>query len=119
MLAAILALALAQQDGATLFPSEFTLHGPASRQTLLLESVRGGLYTGALKDVVYESSDSTVVKIVNGMAVPVGNGKATLTTTRGGTTSIAKVSVVDMDKAFDQSFRNHVQPIIARFGCSS
>jgi len=119
MLSLLLALALAQQDGATLFPPEFTLHGPASRQTLLLESTRGGLYTGALKDVVYESSDPAIVKVVNGMAVPVGNGKATLTASRGGHTSTATVSVVAMDKAFDQSFRNHVQPILARFGCSS
>jgi hypothetical protein len=119
MLAVILALALAPQDGATLFPSDFTLHGPASRQTLLLESVRGDLYTGALKDVVYETSDPAVVKIVSGLAVPVGNGKATLTASRGGITATAKVSVVDMDKPFDHSFRNHVQPILARFGCSS
>jgi hypothetical protein len=118
MLALFLAMSLAQ-DGAELYPRDFTLHGPASRQTLLLESVRGGLSSGALKDAVYESSDPSVVKVVGGMAVPVGNGKATLTASHGGHTSTAKVVVVDMDKPFDHSFRNHVQPILARFGCSS
>jgi hypothetical protein len=119
MIALFVAL-VALQDGATLFPSDFTLHGPASRQTLLLESTRGGMSTGALKDgTVYTSSDPTVVRIEGSIAVPVGNGRATITATHGGRTSTAKVSVIEMDKPFDGSFRNDVQPILARFGCSS
>jgi hypothetical protein len=119
MLALVVAL-LACQEGATLFPSDFTLNGPASRQTLLLESTRGGLHTGALKEgTVYRSSDPAVVRIEGAIAVPVGNGKATITATHGGRLSSAKVTVVEMDKPFDHSFRNHVQPILARFGCSS
>jgi hypothetical protein len=119
MIALLLALSLAQ-DGATLFPAEFTLDGPASRQTLLLESVRGGLYTGALKEgTVYASSDPAVVRIDGAIAIPVGNGKATITATNGGRSSSAKVTVVDMGKPSDHSFRNHIQPILARFGCSS
>ena len=53
MLAAALVLLLqAADDGPVLFPSDFTLNGPAARQTLLLESRRGGLYTGAIRDGV-------------------------------------------------------------------
>jgi hypothetical protein len=118
MWAAVVALC-ALQDGAELYPREFTLHGPASRQTLLMESLRGGLAAGALKDAVYESSDPRVVRVAGGLAVPAGNGTATITASHGGRTSTAKVTVVDMDKPFDHSFRNHVQPILARFGCSS
>src|SRR5262245_35661825 len=106
MWALVFALLLAQEDGSTLFPAEFTLNGPASRQTLLLESVRGGLYAGAIREVVYESSDPKVVRVVGGLAIPVGNGKATLTASAGGRTSSARVTVVDMDKPFDHSFRN-------------
>ena len=51
--------------------------------------------------------------------VPVGNGKATITATHGGRSAAAKVTVVDLGKPSDHSFRNHIQPILARFGCSS
>src|SRR6185295_5617787 len=121
MLALLLTLLTAvQEEGSTLFPAEFTLNGPASRQTLLLESSRGGLYTGPIAEgVSYASSDEKVVRIEGATAVPVGNGRATITASARGRSSTAKVAVVDMDKPFDHSFRNHVQPILARFGCSS
>ena len=78
MLSLVVALLVAQ-DGATLFPSDFTLNGAASRQTLLLESTRGGLHTGALKDgTVYASSDPAVVKIEGSIAIPVGNGPSSI-----------------------------------------
>src|SRR5436190_10721057 len=107
-------------DGPVLYPTEFTLYGPASRQTLLLESRNGGLHTGALRDgVTYASSDPKIVRIEGSLAVPVANGTATITAACSQGSAAAKVVVVDMDKPFDHSFRNHVQPILARFGCSS
>ena len=44
MLAACVALLLQlapSEDGPVLYPADFTLYGPASRQTLLLEAHRG------------------------------------------------------------------------------
>ncbi|MBV8882134.1 MAG: hypothetical protein JO332_19410 [Planctomycetaceae bacterium] len=120
MLATALALLLAAQDGPALLPADFTLHGPASRQTLLVESRRGGLYAGALRDgVTFTSGDPKVVRLDGTLAVPVANGTATITAETPEGRSTARVVVVDMDKPFDHSFRNHVQPILARFGCSS
>jgi len=121
MLAAALVLLLqAADDGPALFPTDFTLNGPAARQTLLLESRRGGLFTGAIRDgVSYASSDPKIVRIDGALAVPVSNGRATITASSGKGRATATVVVVDMDKPFDHSFRNHVQPILARFGCSS
>ncbi|HLY08692.1 MAG TPA: DUF1549 domain-containing protein [Planctomycetota bacterium] len=121
----MLALAVAllcqgSPDGPVLLPSEFTLYGSASRQTLLVESRQGGLPSGALRDgVTFTSSDPAIVRIEGGLAVPVANGSAVISATSPDGTSTAKVVVVDMDKPFDHSFRNHVQPILARFGCSS
>src|SRR5579862_5453230 len=119
-LAAALFLQQAAPDGPALFPSEFMLYGPASRQTLLVESRRGGLPSGALRDgVTLTSSNPAVVRVDGFLAVPVANGTATITATSAEGSSSAKVVVVDMDRPFDHSFRNHVQPILARFGCSS
>jgi hypothetical protein len=123
MLAACVALLLQlapSEDGPVLYPADFTLYGPASRQTLLLEAHRGGLETGALRvGVTFTSSDPAVVRVEGFLAVPVGNGSATITAASPEGKAAAKVVVVDMDKPFDHSFRNHVQPILARFGCSS
>jgi hypothetical protein len=121
MFALLAALALqTAPDGPVLYPTDFTLYGPASRQTLLLESRRGGLHTGALRDgVTYTSSDPRIVRVEGDLAVPLANGTATITGSVGRESSTAKVLVTEMDKPFDQSFRNHVQPILARYGCSS
>jgi hypothetical protein len=99
-------------------PGEFTLHGPASRQTLVVERAQGALFMGPAAAEI-DSSDPKVVKVEDGVAVPVGNGSATLTAKAGGRTATAKVTVVGLDKPFDRSFRNHVQPVMARYGCSS
>jgi hypothetical protein len=120
MLSLALALLLQGADGPVLYPGEFTLHGPASRQTLLFESRRGGLPSGAIRDgVTYTSSDPKVVRVDGTLAVPLANGRATITATSPQGRATATVVVFDMDKPFDHSFRNHVQPILARFGCSS
>src|SRR6185503_18016623 len=37
----------------------------------------------------------------------------------GGQTATAVVTVEGMDQPFDWSFRNHVQPVLARNGCSA
>lgn len=113
-------LAQATPDQAVLFPSSFTLAGPAARQTLLLERVDGGRFTGALgRGLQVTSSNPEVVRIEGTVAVPVGNGQATLTARSGEFVASGRVVVTDMDRPFDHSFRNQVQPILARFGCSS
>src|SRR5258708_24115622 len=120
MLAILVGVLLQVADGPVLYPSDFTLYGPASRQTLLLESRRGGFHTGALREgVTFTSSDPKIVRIEGILAVPVANGTATITAGSAEGSSSAKVVVIDMDKPFDHSFRNHVQPILVRFGCSS
>ncbi len=114
----LLAAAAAPDESLVLLPGEFTLHGPAARQTLVVERTSGSLFTGPVAAEIV-SSDPGVVRVEEGVAVPAGNGRATLTARAGGKTATAKVLVVDMDRPFDRSFRNHVQPVVARYGCSS
>ena len=47
------------------------------------------------------------------------NGKATITATAGDRTATAEVAVVDMDKPFEWSFRNHVESVLSKTGCNS
>jgi len=100
-------------------PGEIVLSGPAGRQQLLLERTKDGQFVGQITDgVQFVSSDPEVVRIENGAAIPVKNGTATIMA-KGKQAATGKVTVAGMDKPFDWSFRNHVQPVLAKNGCSS
>lgn len=113
-------LFIASAENVTIVPSKVVLTGPEARQQLLLEKTREGEFVGQVTnglDLV--SSDPGVVKIENGVAVPVKNGSATVSVKGGKQTASAAVVVEGMDKPFDWSFRNHVQPLLAKNVCSS
>lgn len=121
---ALVALALssvARADGTLqILPADISLSGPKARQILLAQDMRDGQNAGPVAEaVVFESSDSQVVKIENGQALPVANGQATLTARAGQRTATANVVVRDMDKPFAWGFRNHVQSVLTKAGCNS
>ncbi|MDB5171795.1 MAG: hypothetical protein JWN51_568, partial [Phycisphaerales bacterium] len=107
------------QDDIAILPRDFTLAGPVARQTLLVEKLHEGRAIGEAEDVSFTSSDPNVLKIHGKTAVPMGNGKATLTATSGDRTASAPVTVTAFDKPAVPSFRNDIQPILMAGGCSS
>ena len=110
---------LAQEEKLSILPGAFELKGPAARQTLVVERVHGGQFSGPAEGAALVSSDSGVIRIEQSVAIPVGNGKATITAKSGALEAMATVTVTEMEKPFERSFRNQVQPVLARFGCSS
>lgn len=103
-----------------LLPAEIKLSGAEARQTLVFGQSRDGKFVGQLSEgVTLESSDPNVVKIEDGQAVPVGNGEATITAKAGERKATAKVTVSGMERPFRWSFRNHVESVLAKTGCSS
>ena len=50
---------------------------------------------------------------------PLGNGLATLTARVGNATAAAAISVEDFDAESPWSFRNHVEPVLTRYGCNA
>ena len=121
LLATPLIAAPAGADDISIVPGDFTLSGPAARQTLLIQRVRDGKCYGEVSDGLDLASSNPVVVKIDGdhAALPVANGEATITAKAGPLQSSIKVTVVGMDKPFQWSFRNHVQPVLAKFGCSS
>ena len=110
----------APAGGVVILPGDFTLTGPAARQSLLVQRVDSSRVLGQVTEgVSLTSGNPAVVKIEGGAAVPVANGEATLTAAANGGTATVKVTVTGMDKPFEWGFRNHVQPVLAKFGCSS
>lgn len=112
-------IARAGEGALQILPTDFILTGPAARQTLLVQEVQGGRLFGQASEVKFTSSNERVVRIDVGAAVPVSNGTATITAISPEGTVTTKVNVAAMDQPFDWSFRNHVQPVLAKFGCSS
>jgi hypothetical protein len=103
-----------------LLPAQFTLAGPAARQSLLFEAFSGANATGHLGEgAEFVSSDPGVAKIEGNVALPVANGKATITVSAGTYKASAEVNVADMDKPSAWSFRNHVESVLSKAGCNS
>ncbi|HEV7869315.1 MAG TPA: DUF1549 domain-containing protein, partial [Chthoniobacteraceae bacterium] len=102
-----------------LIPETLILDGNHARQQLLVERGTGGQLTG---DVTAEaelvSSNPDVVKIENGVAIPAADGSATITAKRGDSFATAAVTVRGQTQPAVVSFRNHIQPILAKSGCS-
>ena len=77
-----------------LYPTEFTLIGPRSRQQLLATAIHSPEdQRDATFQVQWASSDESVVRIVDGIAHPVSNGTAQITARLGETTVAATVTV--------------------------
>ena len=119
----LLWLALARSMAANqlaILPPAIVLAGPEARQPLLVEQSRDGQFTGQLTNgVELVSSDPSVVRIENGVAIPVKNGRATVRAVAGRQSASSLITVQGMEKPFEWSFRNHVQPVLARNGCSA
>ncbi len=110
----------AANDSYSLIPAETTLAGPHARQQLLVESVAKQQLTGDKTAAAkFASSDTTIATVdESGIVRPVKNGEAMITATVDGQPSTAKVSVTGMELPAAHSFRNDVQPVLAKMGCS-
>lgn len=102
-----------------LLPPKIELAGPLLRQTLVAQWRVGEVLHGqASKGLTLISSDPSVVQIVEGQAVPQGNGRATITARCAGQTATADVLVRGMDQPAEWSFRNHVESVLSKQGCN-
>jgi hypothetical protein len=107
-------------DHPSLIPTNIVLTGPEARQRILVEKTKDNEFVGQLTNqLTFISSDPSIVRMENDVAIPVTNGTATIQVKAGKRSAIARVKVEKMEKPFDWSFRNHVQPVLAKDGCSA
>lgn len=106
-------------ESLALLPAKFTLDGPAAEQRLVLELADGKTLLGQVTNgVTFTSSNPKVVRVEDGLAIAVGNGTATVTGKSGRSSAKAEVRVVNVEKPFAWSFRNHVQPVLVKTSCN-
>jgi hypothetical protein len=120
ILGALAAAAAPAPASIAILPADIKLSGTAARQQLLVEQIKDKVFAGQVTNgITFASNDTNILKIENGVVFPLKNGSATILATVGKETAVATVSVEKMDKAFEWSFRNHVQPVLAKAGCSA
>ncbi len=107
-------------EGAVLLPSSFVLDAPQARQRLILQESRNGeIAKQVVSGVGWSSSDPAVVEVKEGVVKPLRDGRATITARSGNRVATASVEVRGMDRPITWSFRNHIEPVLARLGCNS
>lgn len=107
------------RESLTILPERFTLTGPATQQRLVVETVDGKTHAGQFTNATFTSANPHVALVEGDVVRPVGNGSTTIKARVNGRTISTKVNVTGMSGNAAVSFRNQVQPILARFGCSS
>ena len=111
---------VASAPGLVLLPESVTLTGREAFHRLLAMDRRDDDLTGQAAGVKFAVSDESIVQVVDGVARPVGDGVATVTATvPDGRTARIEVKVKEFGKPFTWSFRNHVEPVLAKAGCNS
>ncbi|MCG8648778.1 MAG: DUF1553 domain-containing protein, partial [Pirellulales bacterium] len=113
--------ASAPAESIQILPRTFTLYGRQGRQQLSVVAIKDQHLSAALPwaDVELTSTDPDVVAIKQGLAVAVGNGKASIIAKLAdGSQAEAQVEVVMTEKRHRWNFRNEVQSVLAKAGCN-
>ena len=108
------------QESIRLLPADVTLSGPEATHRVLAEVYVDGQAIRWADQQVLVSDHPDVVRIEGQTLIPVSNGTATIKTSAfGSIMAEQRVTVTGMEQPFRWSFRNHVEPVLARLGCSS
>ena len=103
-----------------ILPEQITLTGRTGQQKVIVQGVSAGLVREQItKNLEWSIEPPSVAEIEGGVLRPLKNGEATLRVRHGDHVSQVNLKVRQFDQADDWSFRNHVQPILAKYGCSA
>lgn len=101
-----------------ILPPRVELTHIESRQRLVLQEVDNE-FRGEVRDgVTWSSSNEAVVRVVEGVATPVADGKAVITGRQGDRMASCEVTVSGQQAEFTWSFRNHVESVLSKTGCN-
>lgn len=103
-----------------LLPAGIKLNGPTARQQLLVEQLGARGFEGQpTNEIVFSSSDTNIARIENGVLIPVKDGSATIHASSAGAEIQSGITVEGMAQPTEWSFRNNVQPVMAKAGCNA
>lgn len=103
-----------------ILPEQIILTGKTAHQQVIVQRFSEGLIREQLSDnLEWSIEPPSVAKIEDGILRPLSDGEATLRVRHGERQSEMNLKVREFNQADDWSFRNHVQPILAKYGCSA
>jgi Protein of unknown function (DUF1553)/Protein of unknown function (DUF1549) len=101
-------------------PTDSLLGTPESRRRLIVQEIEHGeVGRQVVEAIEWSSSDPEIASVVAGVVTPLRDGQATISAKVGDRTATAKVKVSGISQGFAWSFRNHVEPVLAKQGCNS
>jgi hypothetical protein len=110
----------AEASQLVLLPAKISLSSPEARQIVIAQQRQGDQVLQQVREgVKLTSSDEKVVRIEEGVAIPMGNGTAKIAAEANGQSASADVTVENFDKPFQWSFRNHVESVLSKQGCNA
>lgn len=102
-----------------ILPRAVALPNVAARQLLVVERREGAQYEGdASGEAIWNSSNEQVAVVEHGVAIPKGNGRATLTARVGEQEARVEVTVSGQDKPFTWNFSTQVESVLSKAGCN-
>lgn len=107
------------QDEIRLLPASLQLDGKGTRHSVMAETYSGDIAVGSAN--VQLTTDHPEIVRIDGMTLhSVANGEA-IVRVMGSVNDAATihVTVTGAEQPFQWSFRNHVEPVLAKQGCSS
>jgi hypothetical protein len=120
LLAWVVPTAARAEGPIAILPAKSSLATPESRQRLIVqETERGEVARQVVGPIEWSTSDPKVAIVAEGLVTPVGDGRATISAKAGGRSATASITVSGMGQGFDWSFREHVEPVLAKQGCNS
>ncbi|MFO0820450.1 MAG: DUF1549 and DUF1553 domain-containing protein [Pirellulales bacterium] len=115
----LLGVALPASGDVVVLPPTVQLSTTEARQRLIVQQREGErLLTEARKEVVWTSSNPEIVRVEEGVAIPVADGSARLTVRTPVGTATVDVKVSGQTMPFAWSFRNHVESVLSKSGCN-
>ena len=111
---------VAEGNKLSILPPSIVLASAEARQTIIGQwrTADDQFLAQAGDNMKFQSSDESCVRIEGNQAIPVANGKATITAEADGQRATAEVTVSGMEKPFRWSFRNHVESVLSKQGCN-
>ncbi|MFP6666956.1 MAG: DUF1553 domain-containing protein [Pirellulales bacterium] len=103
-----------------IIPESVSLTGAHARQRLLAERVEDGEFLGQVGGQVrFESGDANIVRVEADTLIPLADGATVVRAQHSGQTTEIRVEVSQMQRQPQWSFRNHLQSVLYKAGCST
>jgi len=102
-----------------ILPAEISLSSVEDRQRLVVQRLDGDRFLGQVHEgLTLTSSDAKIVRVEDGVAIPVADGVAQITAKVGEQSAQVAVRVTGQQEPFEWSFRNHVESVLSKSGCN-